>query len=223
MLRGRVGELAAERLARIGERVVHQFLLIAALRHADLDLVAALGTQGFGEQRAILDLVGNEDAARARLVVVELGEESAQDFTRRQRTIGLGEIGAIAPVLTGAEEKDLDAIKTAVMMDGKHVGLLNAARVDALVRLHRRERSETIAIDRRAFEVERGRGLLHLRRQLLLDRAALAGEEGVGFAHQLGVFGEIDLARAGCRAAFDLVQQAWPRAAFEESVRARAD
>ena len=109
------------------------------------------------------------------------------------------------------------------MMDGKHVGLLDAARVDALVCLHRRERSETIAIDRRALEVERGGSLLHLRRQLLLDRAALAGEEGVGFAHQLGVFGEIDLARAGCRAAFDLVQQAWPRAAFEESVRARAD
>ena len=44
-LRGGVGELAAERLARIGERVIDQLLLLAALRQQHLDLVAALGRE----------------------------------------------------------------------------------------------------------------------------------------------------------------------------------
>src|SRR5262249_26086445 len=42
LLRLRLGELAAERLARIGERVLDQILLLAALRQRDFDLVAAL-------------------------------------------------------------------------------------------------------------------------------------------------------------------------------------
>ena len=40
LLRLRLGELAAERLARIGQRVIDQLLLLAALRQRDLDLVA---------------------------------------------------------------------------------------------------------------------------------------------------------------------------------------
>src|SRR6185437_4476805 len=47
-------------------------------------------------------------------------------------------------------------------------------------------------------------------------------EEFVGLAHQLGVAGKIDLARARRRAALDLVEQARPRAALEKRIRARA-
>src|SRR5207249_7259692 len=56
-----------QRLARIGEGVIDEVLLLAALGHADLDLAAALDAQGLGQQRALLDLVGDEDCARARL------------------------------------------------------------------------------------------------------------------------------------------------------------
>ena len=71
---------------------------------------------------------------RARLVVVELREERAQHLARLERAVGLGEIGAVAPVLSGAEEEHLDAAEAALLMDGEHVGLLGAARVDALRR-----------------------------------------------------------------------------------------
>ena len=142
---------------------------------------------------------------RARLVVVELREERAQHLARPERAVGLGEIGAVAPVLAGAEEEHLDADEAAVLMHGEHVGLLDAARIDALLRLHRRERGEPVAVDRGALEIERGRGLLHLGREFLLHRAALAGEERVRLAHQLGIVGELDLARAGPGAALDLV------------------
>ena len=40
-----LGELARQRLARIGERVLDEILLLAALRHLDLDLVAALAAR----------------------------------------------------------------------------------------------------------------------------------------------------------------------------------
>ena len=96
-----------------------------------------------------------------------------------KRAVGLREIGAVAPVLAGAEEEHLHAEEAAVLVHGEHVGLLDAARVDALLRLHRRERGEAVAIDRGALEVERLGRLLHLGGELLLHRLALAGEEGV--------------------------------------------
>src|SRR2546430_17252728 len=99
--------------------------------------------------------MGNEDAAWARLVVVELRQEGAQNLPRTQRAVGLREIGAVAPVLAGAEEEHLHAKEAAVLMYGKHVGLLDAARVDALVRLHGRERSEAGAVDRGAPQLQR--------------------------------------------------------------------
>src|SRR5262249_26901699 len=142
-----LGKLARQRLARIGERVIDEILLLAALGHAHLDLVAALGAQGLGEQRALLDLVGDEDGARARLVVVKLGEKRAQHLAGRERAVGLGEIRAIAPVLAGAEKEHLHAVEAAGLMHGEHVGLLDPARIDALMRLHRRERGETVAAD----------------------------------------------------------------------------
>ncbi len=116
---------------------------------------------------------------------------------------------------------NLHAVEAAGLMHGEHVGLLDPARIDALMRLHRRERGQTVAVDGGALEIERGGGLLHLRRQLVLHRLALARERRVRFAHQLAVFDEIDLARARTGAALDLIQQARARAALEESVGTR--
>ena len=52
-------------------------------------------------------------------------------------------------------------------MNRKNVGLLNAARIDALMRLNRRERGEAVAIDRGAFEIEPGRCFFHFIRELI--------------------------------------------------------
>ena len=172
------------------------------------------------KQFAVVDVVRDQDQPRARFVVIELGEEGAEDFAGRDRPVGFGEIGAIAPVLPGAEEKHLDAGKAALLMEGKNIGLLDPARIDALMRLDGGKRSQAVAIDRGAFEVERVRSLFHLAGKLVLDRLAAAGQERVRFAHQHRVLVEVDLVGAGRRAALDLMQQAGPRAALEERIAA---
>ena len=75
-----VGELAAERLARIGERMIDELLLFAAARHIDLDLEAGLGGERGREQLALFDVVGQQDQSWRRLVVVKLREERVQYF-----------------------------------------------------------------------------------------------------------------------------------------------
>ena len=107
-------------------------------------------------------------------------------------------------------------------MDGEHVGFLHGARIDALLRLDRRQRRQPVAIERRGLEFEFGRGLFHFAGQLLLDRAAAAGQEILGLAHQFGIAGKIDLAGARPRTAPDLIEQAGPGAAFEKRVGAGA-
>src|SRR5207253_1188 len=97
------------------------------------------------------------------------------------------------------------------------------ARIDALLRLDRRERSEAIAVERRALELELAGSLFHLASELLLHRLALAGQEVGRFAHQRRIAGEVDLAGAGAGATADLVEQAGPAAALEEGIRAGAD
>ena len=137
-LRRRLGKLAAQRLPRIGERMLDQILSLAAPRHRNLHLVTALGAQRLRQKFVIVDVVRDQDQARTRFVVIELGQKRAEDFFGRNRPVGLGEIGAIAPVLSGAEEKHLDACETALLMERKNIGFLDPARVDALMRLDRR-------------------------------------------------------------------------------------
>jgi hypothetical protein len=167
--------------------------------------------------------VRQQDELRRRLVVVELREEGAQHFFRRERLLRAREIGAVAPVLPGAEEEHLDTGVAALLVDREHVGLFHCARIDALLRLDRRQCGEAVAVERGGLEFEFVRRLLHFGRELLLHRMAAAGQEFGRLAHQLGIAGEIDLAGAGAGAAPDLVEQAGPRAAFEEAVGAGAD
>src|SRR5207248_9262710 len=165
------------RLARIGERMVDQLLLLAALRGRDLDLMPALDRERFAEQRAVLDLVRQEDATRRRLIVIELRQKRAEHFARFERAVRAREVGAVAPVLTGAEEEHLDARISALLVHGEHVGVLHAARVDALARLDRRERREPVAVNRGTLEIERTRRLFHFGGEFLLHGAALAREK----------------------------------------------
>ena len=60
-LRGCFRKLAAERLTGVGKRVPNQVLLFTARRHRDLDLAADLGAQRLSEERAIDDLMRNQD------------------------------------------------------------------------------------------------------------------------------------------------------------------
>jgi hypothetical protein len=95
-----------------------------------------------------------QDQPWRRLVVVELCEEGGQHFLRREGLFRAREIGAVAPVLAGAEEEHFDAGIAALLVDGEHVGFFHRARVDALLRLDRRQRRKAVAIDRGCLKLE---------------------------------------------------------------------
>ncbi len=137
--------------------------------------------------------------------------------------VGPGKIGAIAPVLAGAKEEDLDAEKAAVLEDRENIRLLDIARIDVLVRLHGRQRREPIAQYGGALEIERLGRLVHFACEIFLYGAAPARQELLRLPHQLVIGGARYLARAGRRAALDLVEQARSRAAVEHGVRAGPD
>jgi len=103
-----------------------------------------------------------QDQLRRRLVVVELREERAQHLAGLEALVGARKVRAVAPVLPGAEEEHLDAGLSALLMDGEDVGLLDRLRVDALVRLHVRQRGETVAVAGGGLEIETVGGGLHL-------------------------------------------------------------
>jgi hypothetical protein len=100
--------------------------------------------------------------------------------------------------------------------------MTSAFDVDVLMGLDVSKRPDPVAVDRRGFEVESVRGLLHGRAQALLHLLGAAGQEALRLRHELAVAGFGDAADTGRRAALDLVHQAGPRAARENGVRAGA-
>ena len=79
---------------------------------------------------------------------------------------------------------------------------------------------QAVAVDRGAFEIERGRGFAHGIGQMGLDRLALAGQKRLGLGDQLVIIRFADFIGARAGAALDLVEQAGTRAVFVEGIRA---
>src|SRR5262249_17053421 len=175
---------ASKCFAGIGQRMLDEVFFFAPQRYSDFDFVADLGAQRFRQQLAIGDRMGNQNKSRRRPIIVKLREESRKDFPGSERTVGLWKIGAIAPALPGAKEENLHAGEPALLMHGKNVGLLDAAWIDTLMRLDRRQCGKAISIDRRALEIERGRGFFHFLGKLAFDPLAASGKKFVGLAHQ---------------------------------------
>src|SRR5690606_15703622 len=105
----------------------------SALWNVDLHLMARARRERFGNKRLLLNRLGQENQTRTRLVVIELGQECPQNLCRAERTVRLGEIGAIPPVLAGTEEENLNAGHAAFLMDGENVSLFDRLRIDALM------------------------------------------------------------------------------------------
>ncbi len=139
-LRGRFGETPRQRLARIDQGMLDQLALLAAHRRAHVDPVPGLQRQSFGEKTAAFDGVREKHELGRRLVVVELGDERFQHLLDGKAFVGAREIGAVAPIVPGAEEKHLDAGLACLQMRGEHIGFLHTLRVDALARLDVAER-----------------------------------------------------------------------------------
>ena len=133
----------------------------------------------------------------------------------------LREVGAVAPVLAGAEEEHLNARLPAVLVGGEHVGFLDALGIDGLVGGDVSQRPEPVAVFGGLLVVEPVGRFLHQALIHLAHVLALAAQEAHGLPDQRVVLVEADLAGARRRAALDLMQQARPRAALEHGVRAR--
>ena len=159
---------------------------------------------------------------RHDLIVVKLGDERAKHLRRAQTAVRAREISAVAPVLAVAEKENLDAGLAAFLRDGENIGLLDAARVDALMRLNMRQRPQAVAIFRGALELQLLRRVLHHRIQFPLYGVSLAGQKGGRFLNELLVVLQFDLARAGRSASLDLKEETGPRAALVDVVGAGA-
>src|SRR5262245_58350670 len=113
--------------------MLDQILLLATLRHRDLDSVPGPGGERLGQKRTIVELMRDQNQPWTGLVVVELGKKGRQNLPRRDGAIGLRKICAIAPVLAGAEEEHLHTGEAALLMQREDVGFFHAARIDALM------------------------------------------------------------------------------------------
>ena len=107
-------------------------------------------------------------------------------------------------------------------MQRDHIRLGHAARIDALGRLHLRQRLDAIAQRGGAFEFQRLGRLGHIPGQLGLHLRRLALQEPLRIRHQRAIARLVDMADARGGAALDLVKQAGPRPAGEHRVRAVA-
>ena len=138
-----------------------------------------------------------QDQRWGRLVLVKLGEEGIQHLARRQASVSPGKIRAIAPVLVGAEKEHFNAELAGVFNDGEHIGFLHRARIDALRALNGGERGDAVAQAGGALIFLLFGCDVHVRRQMVLDGPAFAGEEALGVRHQASIVRRRHLPRAG--------------------------
>ena len=177
-LRRILGGPARQRIAGIGERVIDELALGAAHRPAQVDPPPGLEAQRLGKQRVFGRAGAQQDAARRRLVAVELAHECRKKLRRVVMAATGREVGAVAEILPGAEEKHLYAGLPAVEMGGDHVGVADALHINVLMRLNAGQRPDAVAVNRRRLELQRVARGLHAFGKRLLDGLALAREEG---------------------------------------------
>ena len=213
----------AQRLAGVGVGVIDQLALLAALGPADLHLAARLLGEGFLQKLPLGGLQGHQDQLGDRLVVVELAQEGAHDVGVLVALVDAGEVGAVAPVLAGAEEEDLDTGLAALGMEREDVGLLQGLGIDLGLLGHRGQGADAVAQAGGDLELHVVRGLLHRLGHPLHHGSRAATQEVLGLVDQAGIVLDRDQAGAGRCAALDLVQHAGARAALIDAVRARAE
>ena len=221
-LRAALGQAPRQRLAGIVHGEIEGVLLVSALGRADLHLLPGAEGQGAFEQFALVDVVAGQDELWRRPGFVELAHEGREDGRRIELLGVAGKIGAVAEILSCAQEVDLDADLAGIGVGREDVGLVDRGQADRLVRLDLCQRTDAIAQDRSPFEFERGGSLVHALGQRLLDFAVAAAQEPAHLVDDRRVFRFFDAADARRRAALDLVLQTGSRARREHAVGARA-
>ena len=107
-------------------------------------------------------------------------------------------------------------------MQGDHIRLGHAARIDALGGLHLGQRADAVAQGGGAFELHCFGCGGHLGGQRFLHRRGFARQELLGILDRACVIGGGDVIDARARAALDLIQQTGPGAVLECRLRTGA-
>ncbi len=219
-LRRRFGAAALDGFLGIALRLFHQLPCRPALGVAQADLAPGLHAERQRQQFRFRQCPIEQQLARRRQLLVQLGEEALEHFGLIHAFGVAGEEAAVAPVLAAADEEDLHAHGAAIGGHGDHVGFAGGAfGVDGLAALNEGQRLQPVTQHRRCLEVHGFRRRLHRLGQLLLRLLRAARQEALGVLHQLCVADVIDAAHTRRRAALDLVEQAGPRTVGEETVR----
>jgi hypothetical protein len=158
--------------------------LLAAHRADDLDLAVGLHREGLFQQLQLVRADIGQDQARDRLVLVELAQEGGQNLGIRVALVHAREIGAAAPVLTGAVEEDLDAGLAAVGVQGEDVALGHAVGADGVLHRYGRQGADAVAHAGGLFEVHSSAADCISLRQAADDGAGLASQELFGLGDQ---------------------------------------
>jgi hypothetical protein len=110
----------------------------------------------------------DQQQRRRRLVIIELGDERAEHLRRLLAASMQRKERPVAVVAAASDEEHLHTRLTGDLPRRDDVGILQARRVDDIVALHERQPADAVADGRRAFELQRFRGVLHLGGELLL-------------------------------------------------------
>ena len=199
---------------------VDQRLFAAALWAVQGNFAARPQRQSLGQKRGAGHFFADQNQRRCGPVVIELTDKGLQDFSRTTVAVMAWEVSLIAKVLSGAEKENLNARSPALIGNGNDIGLANIGKIDIAFLLNISERANAVARGSGPLKIEVGAGGSHFFDKLILNRAAIALQKIMGLPHQLAIIGGTNLARTRRAAAFYLIQQARPRAAFIDAVRA---
>lgn len=120
------------------------------------------------------------------------------------------EMDAGPPVLTGANEKDLNRRQTALNRDGKDISLVQPIGIDILLGPDDRQRPDPVPQRCRPLKRHLLGRAVHLRGQLSLKVTGLAAQEIRRLVCQTAIRLRVDQAHTGRRTPLDLVQHAGP-------------
>ncbi len=213
---------AGKAFAGVAQGVFHQLGFFAAPGDAQDNLAASLFRQRIGHQVRVFDPMRQQDQPWRHLAIIELRQERLHHLVGGFDAVEFRVEVPVPPTLVATDEKHLHAGLPGLHMQGDHIRLGHAARVDRLHRLHGGQRLDAVAQGGGAFVFHRFAGHGHFACQLRLNRGGLALQEQLGIGHQRVVVIKPDPADARRAAPLDLVQQAGPRPAAERRIGARA-
>ena len=132
VLRRRLRHLSSQTFSGVSQGAFDKVRLFPALRDLQIDSAASFLSQSVGHQLLIVQSMRQQHHPRRLSGGVELSDKRFHYFHRIFVTTDPRVKVVIAPVLVGADEKDLDASLPAVDMQRKDIRLRHTLRVDPL-------------------------------------------------------------------------------------------